>query len=75
MAEEKTTEKKTKAKGQRETKESQPKTLTFPVKAAVNAYGFIHLRNGVAEAFGVPKGQKIPISIDLNEGALIIRKA
>jgi hypothetical protein len=41
----------------------------------VNAYGFIHLSNGVAEAFGVQKGQKMPISIDFKDGNMIISKA
>ena len=55
--------------------EPQPKTQTFPAKGAVNAYGFIHLSNGIAEAFGVFRGQKTPITIDLQEGVLIIKKA
>jgi len=48
---------------------------TFPAKGMVNAYGFIHLSNGVAEDFGAPKGQKTPITIDLKDGSLIISKA
>lgn len=65
-------------KRQKKTKEAktvEPKTQTFPVKGTVNAYGFIHLSNGIASAFGAPKGTKTPIIIDLQEGALIIRKA
>ena len=52
-----------------------PDKPIFPAKSTVNAYGFIHLSNGVAEAFGVSRGKKTPITIDLNEGALVIRKA
>ena len=35
----------------------------------------IHLNSKVAEAFGAIKGQKTPITIDLQEGALVIKKA
>jgi len=48
---------------------------TFPAKGTVNAYGFIHLSNGVAEAFGAPRGQKTTVTIDFEEGKLIISKA
>jgi len=53
----------------------QPKTQTFPAKGSVNAYGFIHLSNGIAEAFGAKKDVKTPITIDLKDGNLIISKA
>ena len=49
--------------------------LTFPAEGFVNKWGFIHLKGKVAEAFGATKGQKTPITIDLQEGALVIKKA
>jgi len=76
------TEEKPKAKRQRKSavqKEGKAYTEAdkpiFPVKSFVNAYGFILLKNGVREAFGAKKDVKTPITIDFNEGALIIRKA
>ena len=48
--------------------------LTFPANGFVNRWGFIHLKGKVAEAFGAIKGQKTPITIDLQEGALVIKK-
>lgn len=49
-------------------------TLTFPAEGFVNQWGFIHLNSKVAEEFGAIKGQKTPITIDLHEGTLIIKK-
>jgi hypothetical protein len=48
--------------------------LNFPVKAFVNAYGFIHLSKHILSAFGLNAGEKTPITIDLIDDALIIRK-
>jgi len=56
-------------------KKTQEPTLTFPAEGFVNPWGFIHLNSKVAEAFGATKGQKTPITIDLQKGALIIKKA
>jgi len=55
--------------------EAQTDKAIFPAKGTVNAYGFIHLSNGVAEAFGAKKDVKTPITIDLKDGNLIISKA
>jgi hypothetical protein len=52
-----------------------PDKPIFPAKSTVNAYGFIHLSNGVREAFGAKDGVKTPITIDLQGDALIIKKA
>jgi len=46
----------------------------FPAKCFINAYNFLHLKSDVAEAFGVVKGKKTPVSIELVEGKLIISK-
>jgi hypothetical protein len=54
--------------------EKEP-ALAFPTEGFVNKWGFIHLKSKVAEAFGAIKGQKTPITIDLQEGALVIKKA
>lgn len=73
--------KKPKAKKERKpeveepTQPIEPKSVAFPVKGFVNAYGFIHLNGNLLEAFGGEKGKKTPITIDLKEGDLIIRKA
>jgi hypothetical protein len=47
----------------------------FPAEGFVNPWGFIHLSNGVATAFGANKGTKTAITIDLQDGALIVKKA
>lgn len=47
----------------------------FPAKGMVNAYGFLHLSNGVAEAFSVPRGKKTPVTIDFEDSNLIISRA
>lgn len=62
-------------KTKKEKKVKEPKTTNFPVKAFVNKWGFIHLSKEVIEAFGVGKDEKTPITIDLQDNALIIRKA
>jgi hypothetical protein len=64
-----------KGKSAEKKSEAQKETAVFPAKGMINAYGFLHLSNGVAEAFGVPKDKKTPVAIDFKEGALIIRKA
>lgn len=56
-------------------KAAKEPTLTFTAEGFVNKWGFIHLNSKVAEAFGATKGQKTPITIDLQEGALVIKKA
>jgi hypothetical protein len=69
------------AKKERKGKSAEKKTETpketpvFPAKGFVNSYGFLHLSNGVAEAFGTSRGKKTPVTIDFKEGALTIRKA
>ena len=69
-----TGEKEPKQKRQRKM-EKQTQKATFPVEGTVNAYGFIHLSNGVAEEFGVQKGQKMPITINFKDSNLVISKA
>ena len=55
-------------------KKKEEHTLIFPAEGFVNPWGFVRLNGKVAEAFGVIKGQKTPITIDLQEGALVIKK-
>jgi len=62
------------SKKQVATKTEEP-TPTFPAEGFVNPWGFIHLNSKVAEAFGATKVQKTPITIELQEGALVIKKA
>jgi len=72
------TAEKPKAKRQRKSTvkaEGETHKQIFPAKGTVNAYGFIHLSNGIAEAFGAKDGVKTPITIDLKDGNLIISKA
>jgi len=54
---------------------AEKKSETFPAEGMVNAYGFLHLSNGVAEAFGAARGKKTPVTIDFENGALVVRKA
>jgi len=68
LSEEKSSKKKVATK----TEETTP---TFSAEGFVNPWGFIRLNSKVAEAFGATKGQKTPITIDLQEGALVIKKA
>jgi len=55
-------------------KKTEETALTFPAEGFVNPWGFVRLNSKVAEAFGAIKGQKTPITIDLQEGALVIKK-
>jgi len=55
-------------------KKTEDPIPTFPAEGFVNPWGFIRLNSKVAEAFGAIKGQKTPITIDLQEGALVIKK-
>jgi len=64
-----------KQKPKQSTQTVESKSATFPVEGFVNSWGFIRLSQRVAEAFGTLQGQKTPITIDLQEGALIIKKA
>ena len=66
--------KKTKSKAKEPTK-SEEKKAAFPVKAFVNPWSFIHLKADVLAAFETAKGQKTPITVDLKDGSLIIKKA
>jgi hypothetical protein len=62
-------------KPKKEKKAKEPKQAEFPVKGFINAYGFIHLPKSILSAFGLGKGDKTSITIDLQDNALIIRKA
>jgi len=53
----------------------EPKGAKFPAEAKINKYGFVFLSSGIQAAFGYTKGQEMRISIDLKDGALIIKKA
>jgi hypothetical protein len=64
-------ERKTKAKETTQTAESKTK---FPVEGKINKYGFIYLENDVFSALGLSKGVEQKITIELQEGALMIRK-
>ncbi len=55
-------------------KKAENSKVAFPVKAAINKWGFIHLSRDAVEAFGATKGEKTPITIDLHEGTLVIKK-
>jgi hypothetical protein len=66
----------TEAKEKQKTVKSPPPAKpAFPAATHVNAYGFIRLNKDVAEAFGIPKGKKADITIDLKDGKLIISRA
>jgi len=71
-------EKKPKRQKRQKTKQPtqtvEPKSATFPVEGFVNSWGFVRLSQKVTEAFGAQKGQKTPITIDPQEGALVIKK-
>jgi hypothetical protein len=62
-------------KAKKEKKAKEPKQAEFPVKAFVNAYGFIHLSKQILAAVGLSKGNKTPITIDLQDDSLTIKKA
>jgi len=64
-----------KGKSAEKKSEAQRETAIFPAKGMVNAYGFLHLSNGVAEAFGVPPGKTVPVTISFVDGNLVIGKA
>lgn len=62
-------------KTKKERKSKEPKQTKFPVKSFVNPWGFVHLGKDVQSAFGVNKGEKTTVTIDMQENALIVRKA
>jgi len=69
-------------KSKQPTQTVEPKSATFPVEEFINQWGFIHLSREALEAFGVKKTgdikkpyEKTSITIDLQEGALVIKKA
>jgi len=57
-----------------ETKSREAKTAKSDTQAFVNAWGFIHLSKEAMGAFGVQKGRKTPITINIEGDALVIRK-
>ena len=60
-----------KAKVAQKPKVKEPK---FPIEAFVNPLGFIYLSKEILSTFGVAKGQKTPITVDIQDNSLIIRK-
>ncbi len=71
-----------KQKPKQTTQTVEPKLATFPAKEFVNQWGFVHLSREALEAFGVKKTgdakkpyEKTNVTIDLQEGALVIKKA
>jgi hypothetical protein len=61
-------------KTKKEGKARESKTANFPAKAFVNKWGFIHLSKQVLSSFGLGKGNKTSIIIDMKDGNLIISK-
>jgi len=61
-----------KAKAQKTGKSSKKEPK--PKQDYVNAFGFIHLRKEIAEEFGAPKGVNTPITIEVKDGVLMVRK-
>jgi hypothetical protein len=60
---------------------AEPKPATFPAKEFVNQWGFIHLSREALTAFGFSRTsdnkkpyEKTNITIDMQEGAFVIRK-
>jgi len=71
-----------KQKPKQATQTVDPKSATFPVEEFINPWGFIRLSRNVLEAFGVNRTsdvkkpyEKTSVTIDLQEGALVIKKA
>jgi len=71
-----------KHKHNKPTQTVEPKPAAFPSEEFVNPWGFVHLSREALEAFGVKKTgdakkpyEKTNVTIDLQEGALIIKKA
>lgn len=65
----------TKKTVEKKTKRKENSKVAFPVEGTVNKWGFIHLSNEVSTAFGAVKGQKTSINIDMQDDALIVKKA
>jgi hypothetical protein len=62
-------------KTKKERKVKEPKTANFPIEAFVNKWGFIHLSKDVLSGFGLTKGDKTPITIDMQNDTLMIQKS
>ena len=55
-----------------ETLHTEEAQTTFEGK--VNKYGFIHLKKPLMEAWSLTKGIEQPITIEITEGNLVIKK-
>jgi len=64
-----------KPKANKQTQTVEQNTAKFPTEGKVNKYGFIYLNGDVLAALDLRKGTEQKITIDLQEGALIVRKA
>ncbi len=64
-----------KEKKERKANAKKPVKTKFPTEGKLNKYGFIYLDTDVLAAWGLSKGTEQKLSIDLEDGALTVRKA
>lgn len=69
-------EKKAAAKLKKETKKETPQKeeLTLPVKAFINKYNFLRITDPILKKLSWPTDEQVNVTLDVKDGALVIRK-
>lgn len=57
-----------------EKKAPAPEKGPFPAEGKINKYGFLYFSGDMLAAFGLRKGTEAKLSINLENGALVLRK-
>jgi hypothetical protein len=71
----KAVEKTKKAKKQEEGKKApEPKELNFPVNGFINKYHFMRVSGAILEKLGWPIDKQVNVTLDVQDGALVVRK-
>jgi len=55
-------------------KNPEPEKPNFPAETHLNPYGFIFMRKKWLAEVGWPTGKKVDVSLDVQDGALIVKK-
>jgi hypothetical protein len=55
-------------------KKAEPKAVEFPVNGFINKYHFMRLNDAILEKLGWPTGEKVNVSLDVENGALVVKR-
>ena len=61
-------------KGKKKVEAKTTKEVTFPVAGFVNKYHFMRINSKVLAKLGWPEGVKLDVTLDVKDGALIVKK-